>query len=408
MSFKICILTQYFPPEVGAPQNRLFELAVRLQKLGAEVSVLTAMPNYPKMVIHSEYVGKSYVYEELEGLKIHRSSIYMPKGKGIVERLKNYFSFVWSSYKVGRRKLEADYNYLLCESPPLFLGISGWLLAKKKGAKFIFNVSDLWPESAEKLGIVNNKFFLWLAYKLEAFLYNRSAFITGQTQGIVDNIKDRFPSKKVYWLPNGVDLNYYKPLPESENRLFPGKRFVALYAGIIGIAQGLEVILHAAKELKDLKDIGFVLLGEGPVKQELEQAALDMKLDNVLFLPFVTKDQMPEVLSKISCAVVPLKKLPLFEGAIPSKIFENLAMEIPVILGVDGEAKHLFVDEAGAALHFQPENADSLAKQVVQLSENPALCKEMGVKGRKFVAQKFNRDALAQALFQWCQDHRED
>lgn len=408
MSFKICILTQYFPPEVGAPQNRLFELAVRLQKLGAEVSVLTAMPNYPKMVIHSEYVGKSYVYEELEGLKIHRSSIYMPKGKGIVERLKNYFSFVWSSYKVGRRKLEADYDYLLCESPPLFLGISGWLLAKKKGAKFIFNVSDLWPESAEKLGIVNNKFFLWLAYKLEAFLYKRSAFITGQTQGIVDNIKDRFPSKKVYWLPNGVDLNYYKPLPESENRLFPGKRFVALYAGIIGIAQGLEVILHAAKELKDHKDIGFVLLGEGPVKQELEQAALDMKLDNVLFLPFVTKDQMPEVLSKISCAVVPLKKLPLFEGAIPSKIFENLAMEIPVILGVDGEAKHLFVDEAGAALHFQPENADSLAKQVVQLSENPALCKEMGVKGRKFVAQKFNRDALAQALFQWCQDHRED
>lgn len=408
MSFKICILTQYFPPEVGAPQNRLFELAVRLQKLGAEVSVLTAMPNYPKMVIHSEYVGKSYVYEELEGLKIHRSSIYMPKGKGIVERLKNYFSFVWSSYKVGRRKLEADYNYLLCESPPLFLGISGWLLAKKKGAKFIFNVSDLWPESAEKLGIVNNKFFLWLAYKLEAFLYKRSAFITGQTQGIVDNIKDRFPSKKVYWLPNGVDLNYYKPLPESENRLFPGKRFVALYAGIIGIAQGLEVILHAAKELKDLKDIGFVLLGEGPVKQELEQAALDMKLDNVLFLPFVTKDQMPEVLSKISCAVVPLKKLPLFEGAIPSKIFENLAMEIPVILGVDGEAKHLFVDEAGAALHFEPENANSLAKQVVQLSENPVLCKEMGVKGRKFVAQKFNRDALAQALFQWCQDHRED
>ena len=121
---KLLIHTQYFPPEVGAPQNRLFELALRLQKLGVEVTVLTAMPNYPKMEIHDEYKGKKYIAENMSGLKVHRSSIYVSTSKSILKRLLNYFSFLWSSYWVGRSKLEPQYDFVLCESPPLFLGIS--------------------------------------------------------------------------------------------------------------------------------------------------------------------------------------------------------------------------------------------------------------------------------------------
>ena len=206
---KLLILTQYFPPEVGAPQNRLFELALRLQKEGVDITVLTAMPNYPQMEIHEAYAGKKYVKEEMSGMTIHRTSIFVSKEKGIVKRLKNYFSFVKSSYKHGK-KLE-NFDFILCESPPLFLGYSAMKLSKKLNAKLIFNVSDLWPESAEKLEIVNNKFLLNRAYKLEAKCYRKSVLVTGQTQGIVKSIKTRFPEKDVYWLPNGVDLSYYNP-----------------------------------------------------------------------------------------------------------------------------------------------------------------------------------------------------
>ena len=206
----LLILTQYFPPEVGAPQNRLFELAVRLKKLGINVSVLTAMPNYPQMRIYEGYEGKDYLFEEIEGIPVHRASIYLPKSKSIIQRLLNYFSFVYSSAKIGKRKI-GPVDVIMCESPPLFLGYSALYLKRVKKAKLIFNVSDLWPESAEKLGVVTNKWLLKLAYNLEKKLYHQSVLVTGQTQGICKNINERFSDIKTYWLPNGVDVKFYNP-----------------------------------------------------------------------------------------------------------------------------------------------------------------------------------------------------
>ncbi len=260
---KLLILTQYFPPEVGAPQNRLFELAVRLKKAGVDVSVLTAMPNYPQMKIHEAYVGKKYVFETLEGIPVHRSSIYIPKSKSIVQRLMNYFSFVYSSGRTGVNKI-GDVDIIMCESPPLFLGWSALYLKRKKKAKLIFNVSDLWPESAEKLGVVTNKWMLKLAYNLEEKLYKRSALVSGQTQGICKNINQRFPEVPTYWLPNGVDISYYDPTAVNgntwrEKNNFNPQDVLFLYAGIIGLAQGLEVILHAAQLVKDKPELKFNL-----------------------------------------------------------------------------------------------------------------------------------------------------
>ena len=161
---KILFLTQYYPPEVGAPQNRLHELAVRLKAQGVNIEVLTAMPNYPSMEIEERYKNGKIREEVIDGIKIYRSKIYVSKSKSIFKRLLNYFSFVFTSY-FRCRKL-AEFDYLLVESPPLFLGYSAILLSKKLKAKLIFNVSDLWPESAEKLCLVTNKAFLKLAYNL--------------------------------------------------------------------------------------------------------------------------------------------------------------------------------------------------------------------------------------------------
>jgi glycosyltransferase involved in cell wall biosynthesis len=400
---KLLILTQYFPPEVGAPQNRLFELAVRLQKLGIEVTVLTAMPNYPQMEIYKGYEGVKYLYEEMEGLKVHRSSIYVTKGKSIINRLRNYFSFVISSAKIGKSKL-GNFDFLLCESPPLFLGYSAMRLAKQKNAKLIFNVSDLWPESAEKLGVVNNKFLLKMAYNLEEKLYKRSCLVTGQTQGICHNINERFPEVKTYWLPNGVDLSYYNPaLIKADNwrekNNFSNTDIIFLYAGIIGIAQGLEVILNAAKNFKDKPYVKFVFIGSGPEKEKLLLLKKEENLTNVFFLDAISKKEMPAILKTINAAIIPLRKLDLFLGAIPSKLFENLAMEVPIILGVNGEARQLFIDKGNAGLYFEPENSKELTQAILKIIEDNEAALQLGRNGRHFVDEFFNREIIAQHFF---------
>lgn len=408
MSLKLLILTQYFPPEVGAPQNRLFELAVRLKNLGIDVSVLTAMPNYPQMKIYDGYEGKNYMYEEIEGIPVHRASIYLPKSKSIIQRLLNYFSFVYSSARVGKNKI-GNIDVIMCESPPLFLGYSALYLKRKKNAKLIFNVSDLWPESAEKLGVVTNKWMLKLAYRLEEKLYRRSVLVTGQTQGICKNINERFPNVKTYWLPNGVDVSYYNPNTvtgnwRSENG-FDEHDILFLYAGIIGLAQGLEIILQAAEKLKDNTHIKFILVGSGPEKEKLQTIKADKQLANVYFFDAVSKLQMPQIVQASDVSVIPLRKLDLFLGAIPSKIFENLAMEKPVILAVDGEARELFVNQGQCALYSEPENADDLVKNVLLLANDSNLRKLLGKKGRVYVEQSFNRNTIAQNFYTTLVNH---
>ncbi len=400
---KLLILTQYFPPEIGAPQNRLFELAVRLQKLGVDITVLTAMPNYPQMEIYEAYKGKNYFYEEMEGIKIHRASIFVSKNKSIINRLRNYFSFVISSKRVGNSKL-GNFDFLLCESPPLFLGYSAMNLAKRKKAKLIFNVSDLWPESAEKLGVINNKFLLGMAYNLEAKLYKRSVLVTGQTQGICKSINQRFPSVKTYWLPNGVDLNYYDPEIINagdwrQKNKFLESDFILIYAGIIGIAQGLEVILKTAKNFKDNHAVKFVLMGSGPEKEKLIQLKTELGLNNVFFLEAVTKQKMPSILRSVNAAIIPLRKLDLFLGAIPSKIFESLAMEVPILLGVGGEAKNLFIDKGKCGIYFEPENPEELAAAINKLLKDKILCGELGKNGRNYVNENFNRNNIAELFY---------
>jgi glycosyltransferase involved in cell wall biosynthesis len=395
---RILFLTQYYPPEIGAPQNRLHELAVRLKANGVDVEVLTALPNYPKMEVQEAYKNGKLREEIIDNIPVHRSWIYVSKSKGIISRLLNYFSFVWSSYWRGRKL--ASFDYLLIESPPLFLGYSAMRLSRKLNAKLIFNVSDLWPESAEKLGIVTNQRLLSLAYNLEAKCYNKSTLITGQTQGIVDDIKRRFPNKKVYWLPNGVNVNFYNPerIEDSDFRArnnFKSTDLLLFYGGILGYAQGLEIILKAAKLLEDKPEVQFIIQGSGPEKDKLVNLKAELKVTNVHFFDPVSKSEMPSIVKAIDVALVPLKNLPLFQGAIPSKVFEALAMKKPLLLGVDGEARQHFIEKAQAGLFFLPENEEDLVRQIRQIIENPAKLIDMGNNARSYVSANFNRDKIA-------------
>lgn len=399
---KLVILTQYFPPEVGAPQNRLYELAIRLKNKGVDVTVVTAMPNYPAMEIHDDYKGKYFVREEMNGLKIIRSYIYVSKSKSIVKRLLNYYSYVVSSF-IASCIYVKEHDFIICESPPLFLGKTGWLVSLIHRSKFIFNVSDLWPESAEKLGLVSNKSVLKISTKLEEFLYKRSNFVTGQTQGIVHNIKTRFPHKEVYWLPNGVDVKLFQPNKNTDWKKANGfneNDFVFLYAGIIGHAQGLEIILEAAKRIKENKSIKFALLGAGPEKEKLMQMKEENNLTNVFFFDAISKQEMINVLNSVDATIIPLRKLELFLGAIPSKIFENLAMRVPVLLGVDGEARELFVNKGNCALYFEPENINELVSRIEELYKDSGLRQRLTENGVNYVSENFERNKIADKFYQ--------
>lgn len=397
---KFLILTQYYPPETGAPQNRLHSLAKRLVSMGHQVEVATAMPNYPKMEIFEGYIGLKYYKEMIEGITVHRSSIYVSKKKNIFNRLLNYFSFVYSSFSM-RKKVEKP-DYLICESPPLFLGISAIFLSKKLKAKLIFNVSDLWPESAEKLGIVRNKFFLALAYWLEKYIYSKSFLVTGQTQGIVKDINQRFPNINTFWFPNGVDKEVYQvqeDLDWIKRWGLEGKK-IFVYAGIIGIAQGLEIILHAKQKIdKKFPDIAskiaVVLIGDGPDKERL--ISLDKTFNtNITFIPNTPKKKVIKMLKSSDAFIVPLKKLELFLGAIPSKIFDALALSKPIILGVDGEARELFINKGNSGFYFEPENSEELMDQIVYVVKHPKESEDKGINGLEFVSKYFDRKKISE------------
>jgi glycosyltransferase involved in cell wall biosynthesis len=394
----ILFLTQYYPPETGAPQNRLSSLARHFKNAGWEVSVLTAMPNYPKMEIYAGYKGKWYVGEEKDGITIHRAWIFATKKHNIILRLLNYFSFVLTAMLIGLFKTKR-HDVIFCESPPLFLGITALFLKRIKKSKLVFNVSDLWPETAKELGVITNKTLLNISQNLEERMYRKSALINGQTQGIVKNISSRFPDKKVYWLRNGIDIAQFNPGAVYTNwraeNSYAATEFLVVYGGILGYAQNLEVILRAAKKLKQENTIKILIVGDGPAKESLLQMKQQLQLDNVNFLPNQPAEKMPAIINAADAGIIPLRKTPLFKAAIPSKIFEYLIFKKPILLGVDGEAKELFIDEGNCGLFFTPQNAEELAGNILKLKNDSELAKKLGENGAGYVTKKFNRAIIA-------------
>ena len=397
-SKKILILTQYFPPETGAPQNRLYSIANHLGEFGAEVTVLTALPSYPKSEIYDGYKGKWFVKEREQNMTIIHGPIFVSKSKSIVSRLLNYFSFVFTSLFIGLFLIKKQ-DIIICESPPLFLGITALLLKWIKRSKLIFNVSDLWPLSAVELEIIHNKFLLNLSYKLEKILYFNSDLVSGQTQGIIDDIKGRYPTIPLHLMRNGIDTKQFGALGNrNETRVKYGLNnddFVIAYAGIIGHAQGFEIIIETAKLIIKDTHIKFLLVGDGPVKEKTMESAKQFHLSNIIFGDSVPRNKVPDIIAACDCYVTPLRNNKLFLGAIPSKIFEPLYYGKPILMGVNGEAKQLFVEEGKCALHFEPENPNALVKAIYQISQDKSLYDLLSKNGKEYVLANFNREKLA-------------
>jgi len=393
---KILLITQYFPPETGAVQNRLSDLAENLASSGHSVTVLTAMPNYPTGKIFKEYRGQWLVEEHFGRVKVIRTWVVTTTSRAFVPRLTNYLSFAFGSVLAALFKIGSQ-DIVFTESPPLFLGLSGLFVSWLWGAKFVFNVSDLWPQSAVDLGILQNRYLIRLSSVIEEFTYRHADLVTVQTQGILANIRCRVQTEVLLYT-NGFDSS--TPRGEFERKEitrrlgFSSNTFIVGYAGLHGLAQALESVLFAAEKLIDQTDIAFLFFGDGPAKTSLQQCARERSLTNVHFFAPEPSARMREIISSWDASLVPLKKLELFKGALPSKLFESMGIGVPVILAASGEAQAL-VENAGAGICVPPEDPAAMVRAILFLKDHPDLCVEMGRNARHFIAAHYDRRAIA-------------
>jgi glycosyltransferase involved in cell wall biosynthesis len=395
---RVTFLTHYFPPEVGPAQVRLFELAKRLIAAGKAVTVVTGFPNYPTGVIEPGYRGKLFMEDLVDGIRVLRTWVYATRGRGFLSRLLNYLSFPVFSLLAIRTLGRTDVIYV--QSPPLFTGLAALWFSRLKRAPFIFNVSDIWPQSAVELGMLRNRLAIRLAEMLEQHIYRRAARITVATPGILERLVARgVPREKLFLLTNGVDTAAYKvdaPDLELARRLGLDGHKVFIYAGLHGLAQGLDIILEAAKLTHD-PEILYVLAGHGAEKAALVAKAEAQGISNVRFLPIQLTSTMPALLNLAYATIIPLRRLELFKAALPSKMFDSMAAGRPIVAPLWGEAADL-VEAAGCGLVVEPEDAHAVHQAVETLAADPTLAHRLGEQGRRYVVEHFDRDNIAAHL----------
>jgi len=387
---RFLVLSQYFPPEVGATQVRLSSMCRELVRAGHQVDVVTGMPHHPFGTIFLSYRERFYSLEFHEGVRIHRTWLYAAMGSGW-RRILSYFSFMLTSlYSIARVRKP---DYIFVDSPPLFLGITGWMASAYWKCPFIFNVADLWPDSVLDLGVMKEGIFVKAAFGLEKWIYKRAQFVNAVTQGIYDVLVDRkkVPAEKILFLPNGVDTHLIQPLPPDEalkKKLgLTGKR-VAIYAGNHGYAAGAEQILYAAKLLEMHPELHFVFLGDGPDKPRLQELAAELRLQNTSFVDSVPLHRMSSCLSIAEIALVTLRKAGVTRGARPAKTFVMMAAAKPIILAAEGEAEEL-IESSHAGVIVPPDEPEKFASAVLAMFENPKAAREMGLCGLAYVHEKF-------------------
>jgi len=408
---RILYLSQYFPPEAGATQTRAYEMARNWVRLGHQVTMLAEIPNHPAGIIFPAYRGKLVERSNLEGIDVIRVWVKTSPIKSLRNRMLFYLTFMMNATLAGlllargrpeRPRGRRGYDLIYATSPPLFVGGAALALSYLRRIPLVFEVRDLWPESAVALGEISNRRAIAWATRLEEACYRRARAIVVVTQGIGDRILERgIPAEKVLFIPNGANVELFQFRPGGRARIRAelglGDKFVVIYAGIHGVAQGLETVVEAARRLQERDDIQFLLVGDGPRKKVVAALAAEYTLPNLTLLPEQPRERIPDFLSAADVALIPLRDIPLFKGSRPSKMFDAWACERPLLLSIDGEARQI-MEKAGGGWYVPPENPDETAQAILALESAPAERERMGADGRAFTQAHYSRQALAEQL----------
>lgn len=408
---KFLVLTQFYPPEVGAAQTRLKEFTAGLARSGHTVEVFTAMPNYPLGRIFDDYQGRFYSCEEQGLIKIHRIWIFAALGRSL-SRLLCYFSFMFFAFFAFLFCKRPDYIFV--NSGPLFLTIPGRFLAHLFRCKLILSVADLWPRSVEKLDGAVFKFLLKLAARLEAWSYRTSDYVVAVTEGIRTTLLEdkKVPADKVLFLPNGVNTALFdpgsaRPIPSEDLESLLDQKFVFIYPGNHGYAHALDNVLEAAemimqesKQDEQLKQIHILLIGDGSEKKRLVEKAQSLNLANLTFHDPVSSENLVPILKKSQVGLINVKNSSLASETRPAKMFPMMSMGKAILFSGFGEGADLLSNVQGGRV-VEPENPKVLAAEMIHFYKSKYDLNQMGLNNRNFVKNKMEFSAI---INEWLRD----
>ncbi|MFK5979018.1 MAG: glycosyltransferase family 4 protein [Rhizobiaceae bacterium] len=403
----ILFLTDNFPPEVNAPASRTFEHCREWVKEGHKVTIITCAPNFPRGKIFDGYKNKLWQSEEMAGIRVIRVWSYISANDGFIKRILDYVSYMITAILAAFFVRKVD--VVVGTSPQFFTACAAYVTGTLKRVPWVFELRDIWPESIRAVGAMKQSAALDFLEKVELFLYRRATVIVSVTKAFRTELIQRgIDRDKIKIVTNGVDISRFSHREKDANLLgelqLEGK-FVAGYVGTHGMAHALDTILDAAQIIADGPDgdlYRFILLGDGAEKDALVKRAKEKGLANVIFVDTVTKDEVARYWSLLDASIIHLKNTELFTKVIPSKLFECMAMAVPVLHGVRGESADI-VENEGIGVTFEPQNSEALVASLRQMKNDTVLYQSLKANGPK-AAKHYNRAALAKDMLNILQD----
>ena len=394
---KILFLSDNFPPEVNAPATRTYEHCKEWVGMGAEVTVITCAPNFPKGKVYAGYKNSLYHVETMDGIRVVRVWSYIVANKGFFKRTLDFISYSITSFLAG---LFMKTDVIIATSPQFFTALSGRTLSFWKRKPWIMEVRDLWPESIKTVGVMKASPFIRYFEWEERKCYQSARCIAVVTDSFRCKLMERgIDAKKISVVKNGVNRDLFFPMEKDQELLqdlgLKGKIIIG-YIGTHGMAHKLDFILQCASHLKDISNFHFLFLGDGAERDKLLNLKNELECENVTMLESVPKQEVKRYISILDVSLINLKKSELFTTVIPSKIFENAAMGIPILLGVKGEAQCI-IENYGAGVCFEPENETDFINKLTTLltPEVYNKCKSGCLK----LAEDFDRKKLANDMY---------
>lgn len=400
---KILLIHQYYLEKEDSGGSRFNEMTRMWAEAGHQITVVAGMMHANASRKYPRYQGKFFFEEDfLPGIRVHRCHVSESYNINFLGRLWGYFSFVFSSLLTCLFRIKGPFDLVIVTSPPLFVGITGLIVSKLRRIPLVFEVRDLWPESAIDTGVLTNSFLIKMAFWFEKMLYKNASLINVLTPAFEQTLKEKkgIPPGKISMIPNAADFELSEHLlgkvdvPEFRKKLGWENRFVVIYVGAHGVANQLEQVLDTADRLKETNAL-FVLIGDGMRKAALKRKAEEMRMENVKFLDSVNKEKVYEYIIAADAGCSVLKRADTFKTIYSNKTFDYMGCQTPILMAIDGISRKL-VEEAKAGLFVEPENPDDFAEKVRWMMEHPEALKEMGKNGFLFAKANMHRTVLAE------------
>ncbi len=394
---KILVVSLYYEPDRCQSNGPIIRaLCEDWAESGHEVTVLTSFPHYNCDEVWPEYRGRLFQRDRVGRVNVIRSYIYVPRKRSGFERILNYLSFNISTTLAGLFSGKQDVIFVM--SPPLTIGLTAYMLGLIKGIPYSYNLQDIWPEVAVKLGMLRGRRLIAFFERMEKFIYLHSRKIFAISDEFKINLLNKdVPAGKIEVIPNFTDTDHIRPMEKTNDfSRAHGQtdKFTVLYAGNVGLSQGLEVILDAAEQLKEHSEINFLIVGEGSCRNQLIAETERRELQNVKLLPFQPESDVPQVYAASDVALIPLRH-GITENSVPCKTYSIMAAGKPYIAGVDeGSTVWKLTEQVGCGVSIPPEDGRALAEAVLKLQADTEARQVMGRNGRKYVERHFARETI--------------